>query len=264
MPDHIFKTIYFPRERTRRGRSARVTISIPKESNDPKFTKQFLAYIQSLSSRDFRLAMQDPFLEDLERQAIAQNISFSDTCLYELLQHYHNCVGLDINSLQTNIQLKLPLDYEGYCDVGVTFRESHHQRIHGWYPYVEGFSATYVRDTLLRSGLTPRNVYDPFGGAGTTQLAASCLGISSFYSEINPFMCFVAETKVKAAVWARNNLEILHSITAKYLQYMTPKWLDELGAKIDLDAFEATFPSRNFFEERHLRHLLAVVTLLTL
>ena len=257
MPDQVFKTIYFPRERTRRGKSARVTISIPTESSDPKFTKQFLAYIQSLSSRDFRLAIQDPFLEDLERQAATGDISFSDTCLHGLLQHYHNCIIVDINSLQTDIQLELPLNYEGSCDVGVTFRESHHQGLHGWYPYVEGFSATYVRDTLLRSGLPPRTVYDPFGGAGTTQLAASCLGISSFYSEINPFMCFVAETKVKAAAWARNNLETLHRVTAKYLQYMTPKCLDELGAEVDLDAFEAAFPGRDFFEEQHLRHLLA-------
>lgn len=252
MPEQVFKRIYFPRERTRRGKSARVTVSIPTESSNSKFTKHFLVYTQSLSSRDFRLAIQDPFLEDLEKQAATEGMSFSDTCLHQLLQHYHNCT-----TEKTHTQLELPLNFEGYRDIGVTFRESRHQGVHGWYPYVEGFSATYIRDTLLRSGLLPRTVYDPFAGSGTTQLAASCLGISSFYSEINPFMCFVAETKVKSAAWARNNLETLHRITAEYLQYMTPEQLDKLGADVKLDAFEAAFPNRDFFEERHLRHILA-------
>src|SRR5688572_195006 len=81
--------------------------------------------------------------------------------------------------------------------VGVTFQASKRLPFHRWYPYVEGFSAAYVRDCLLR--FSPlRNVYDPFGGAGTTQLEASILGVPSYYSEINPFMRFVAETKINA------------------------------------------------------------------
>lgn len=257
MSEKLFKTIYFPRERTRNEKSTRVTINIPIKSSNPNFSKQFLAYTQSLSSRDFRLAIEDPFLEDLEKEAVSKGISFSDTCLHRLLQHYNNCTLVDINCQQTHTQLNLPLAYESHQDVGVTFRESHHQGVHGWYPYVEGFSATYVRDTLLRSGLPPRTVYDPFAGAGTTLLAASFLGISSFYSEINPFMCFVTETKVKAAAWARNNLKTFHRITTEYLQYMTPERLDKLSEDVDLDAFETAFPGRDFFEERHLRHLLA-------
>jgi hypothetical protein len=79
MPQHTFKTIYFPRERTRRGKPAKVTISIPKVSNNPKFTKQFLAYTQSLSSSNFRMAIKDPFLEDLEKQAIDEGISSPPT-----------------------------------------------------------------------------------------------------------------------------------------------------------------------------------------
>src|SRR5579871_5912815 len=76
--------------------------------------------------------------------------------------------------------------------VGITFRDSKRTAFHRWYPYVQGFSAEYVREVLARFGAV-KHVYDPFGGAGTTQLEASIQGIASSYSEINPFMRFVAE-----------------------------------------------------------------------
>lgn len=263
-----FKTIYFPRERCRSGKSARVTISLPAKPNGNSITEQFIAYARSMSSRDFRLALDDPFLEDLEEQASIKAKSLSDTCLSLLLQHYSKFASSSTVAKHEIVQqLTLPmLDSGKQLDIsspepekqnGVNFQESRRQPVHGWYPYVEGFSATYVRDALLRGGTPPRTVYDPFGGAGTTQLVASYLGIKSFYSEINPFMAFVAETKVKAASWARQNLKITKGVIAEFLAQLTPEYLTELGQQIDLTAYAQAFPERDFFEEMHLRHLLA-------
>jgi DNA modification methylase len=150
------------------------------------------------------------------------------------------------------------LSFEG--GFGVTFRESKRLPVHGWYPYVEGFSARYVHDVLHRFDL-PASVHDPFGGAGTTQLTASLLGVPSSYAEVNPFMAFVAETKVTAAAQARRNLPRVRRVFSQFLEQLHEGALDRIAATINLACFETTFPGRDFFEERPLRHLLAARSL---
>lgn len=129
--------------------------------------------------------------------------------------------------------------------------------MHSWYPYVEGFAARCVRDTLLRGGSPPSNVYDPFGGAGTTQLTASMMQIPAFYAEVNPFMVFVAETKVNRSAWGRNNLATVRKVFARFLEQLDASTLDRLGTQVDLASYATAFPGRDFFVERNLRNLLA-------
>ena len=129
--------------------------------------------------------------------------------------------------------------------------------MHGWYPYVEGFSAAYVEEQLLsRRNAQPRSIYDPFGGSGTTQLVAACLGIPTFYSEVNPLMVFVAETKVTSASWCRRNSEILGSAVSDYLGTLYSDEFLERALETSLDDFNQAFPGRDFFEDRHLKELL--------
>lgn len=142
--------------------------------------------------------------------------------------------------------------------LGLTFRESRLRRVHGWYPYVEGFSAGYVETQLLErlgSG-TVDNVYDPFGGAGTTQLVAVCMGTPAYYSEVNPLMAFVTETKITAARWCRRNLDITTEVVAGYIDELATDSFLEASEAIGLEDYERAFPGRDFFEEKHLKQLL--------
>jgi DNA modification methylase len=152
----------------------------------------------------------------------------------------------------------LPLEpqFQTSKDIGVTFQDSKSMEVHRWYPYVEGFSAKYVEEKILENGVL-ENIYDPFGGSGTTQLAATKLGINSFYSEVNPFMSFIAEAKVKDASWMRHNLEISRKIALLFIESIVPEKLTLLGLKIDLSDYLRAFPERDFFEEKNIRDLLA-------
>src|SRR5947209_6290651 len=107
--------------------------------------------------------------------------------------------------------------------VGITFRESKASPIHRWYPYVEGFSADYIRSRLLELGKKIKVIYDPFGGAGTTQLESSMLGLPSFFSEVNPFMAFVASTKVNATAWACQHINLLKNYSKLYIEQLKNK-----------------------------------------
>src|SRR4051794_10392886 len=75
------------------------------------------------------------------------------------------------------------------------FDDNRDRPIHRWYPFVEGYSADLVG--LALGDLPPSGVLlDPFGGSGTTALAASLAGYDCLFCEINPYLAWVAEMKV--------------------------------------------------------------------
>lgn len=270
MPPCTFKTLSFPATRTRTGSPAKVTISIPREPSEPSFPAAFLDYVRSLTGQGLRMALGDPYLEDLEATSQRESRSFSNTCLHRLTESFHASDGrTHRNGVAPRLlglgDDALPCAEDGpeadEGGFGVTFRESKRLPVHGWYPYVEGFSTHYVHDALLRFGSLPRSVYDPFGGAGTTQLTASLLGVPSAYAEVNPFMVFVAETKVTVAAQARRNLPQVRRAFSRFLERLDEPTLDRLGAEVSLASYGTTFPNRDFFEQRHLRHLLAARSL---
>src|SRR6266516_1235773 len=140
--------------------------------------------------------------------------------------------------------------------LGITFRESKIRPVHRWYPYVEGFDAEYVRSRIASVRGNVRALYDPFGGAGTMPLEASKLGIQSFFSEVNPFMAFVALTKVNAVEWARRHLKILEDCAVAYTRELNSKHFRENAKAVSLTAYHQAFPERNFFDENDLRELI--------
>jgi hypothetical protein len=140
----------------------------------------------------------------------------------------------------------------------LTFQDSLLRRVHGWYPYVEGFSATYVEEQLLsRLDQQIGSVYDPFGGSGTAQLVTACMGTPSYYSEVNPLMVFVAETKVTSARWCRRNRDVLQEAVSEYLTALYSDDFDQRAQEVSLADYHQAFPKRDFFEPKHLKELLA-------
>lgn len=80
---------------------------------------------------------------------------------------------------------------------GGTFALNKNEPIHNWYSYVEGYSSCLIEHQIRELFSEDiKTVYDPFGGAGTTPLVASQRGIKPYYSESNPFMCQVINTKI--------------------------------------------------------------------
>jgi DNA modification methylase len=160
-------------------------------------------------------------------------------------------IAMPTSQLALSFPSQFPAD-----TLGVTFRDSKRRAFHRWYPYVQGFSADYVREVLARFGPT-LHIYDPFGGAGTTQLEASIQGIASSYSEINPFMRFVAETKINSSIWARRNSLLFEETCRQYLRRLEGRTLKQHARRLSLKKYDQAFGGRDFFEEEHLRDLLA-------
>jgi hypothetical protein len=84
---HRFKTIYFPGDRVMSGEATRVTVSLPGVDG-PQDQRGFANFASSLSSYDFRVALGDPVLEDLEEMARQEDRSLSNTCV-RILRDVH-------------------------------------------------------------------------------------------------------------------------------------------------------------------------------
>lgn len=80
------------------------------------------------------------------------------------------------------------------------FDDNRARPIHRWYPFVEGYSDELVGDEL--ASVEPGHelgLLDPFGGSGTTALAASLRGYDSMFCEVNPYLAWIADVKVNVA-----------------------------------------------------------------
>ena len=77
------------------------------------------------------------------------------------------------------------------------FVKNSDERFHRWWPYLEGFSAEFVRDVLSELEISPGHlVLDPFSGSGTTNLTCKLAGIDSIGIEINPTMHSILKSKL--------------------------------------------------------------------
>lgn len=102
---------------------------------------------------------------------------------------------------------------DGPVGVGV-FSSNMFRPIHRWYPFVEGFSSALVAYALAESPDPPDSIFDPFGGSGTTALTASSLGHTSSFTEVNPYLAWLADVKVNQARAGAADTAGLHALAA--------------------------------------------------
>lgn len=138
---------------------------------------------------------------------------------------------------------------------GGTFSLNKTEPIHRWYSYVEGYSSCLIIEelkTLLALKPNVETIYDPFCGTGTTALVASAHGIKSFYSESNPFMQTVIETKV-------NGVQSLdaNAVTAKLIEYLAS--INDIKTK----KYSSWNGFEKFFGETQLNELLTIKDLIS-
>lgn len=138
---------------------------------------------------------------------------------------------------------------------GGTFSLNKTEPIHRWYSYVEGYSSCLIAEELKNLlALNPNieTIYDPFCGTGTTSLVASTYGIKSFYSESNPFMQTVIETKINGV----QKLDV-NTVNTKLIEYLT------LINEIIIEKFTSWNGFEKFFGERQLNELLTIKELIS-
>lgn len=92
------------------------------------------------------------------------------------------------------------------------FNKNKKKYIHGWYPFVEGYSKEFIKSILDELDYVPQHCMDPFSGSGTTAVELQKYNIKCTSFEVNPFMFNLAKSKMRTdyTITAfKSNLEFL-------------------------------------------------------
>ena len=141
-----------------------------------------------------------------------------------------------------------------------TFRDSSEAPLHSWFPYLEGYSPRFVERVRHQYLRDAQRIIEPFAGSGTTPIVLGQVGIECAFSEANPAMVFIAETKL--AVLRLGELErkalarSLMSLAGKLPQRVAAATTDE-GLKA---SYATTFGASVFFDEPALDAILRLRT----
>jgi hypothetical protein len=77
-----------------------------------------------------------------------------------------------------------------------TFRDSSEAPLHSWFPYIEGYSPRFVERIRHEYLGDAKRIVEPFAGTGTTPIVLGQAGVACAFSEANPAMVFIAQTKL--------------------------------------------------------------------
>lgn len=134
-----------------------------------------------------------------------------------------------------------------------TFILNKTESIHRWYSYLEGYSSCLIDDLICSIGVDNiKTIYDPFCGTGTTALVASKYGISSYYSETNPFMRMVIETKINCVKRLRES-SVGSSHLRAFLERLKQYKYRRKSKDPVWDGFEKYFDDRVLFQIQDLK-----------
>ncbi|WP_288307788.1 hypothetical protein [uncultured Muribaculum sp.] len=217
-----FKTISFVE-----GEPKTLTISFSDKEN------LLYSSLSSLSSNDIR-------------SLIGVN---SLMILTELAKSQHRTLSQQIKFLASEaIRKKSILPEE------VTFKAGKNEPFQRWYPYIEGYSPSFVKTLIENNNLHDIVVYEPFAGTGTTILASDSKGIDTVYSEVNPLLRLLISLKIKIQSLGENNR---NAIANEFLNvYNTVKnSLREKDSELE-NAYYSVFKKSKYFSDEIFNTIL--------
>lgn len=142
-----------------------------------------------------------------------------------------------------------------------TFRDSGHAPLHSWFPYLEGYSPRFVERVRHEYLHKATKILEPFAGAGTTPIVLGQAGIACAYSEANPAMAFIAQTKLavlRLPLNGRQRLTRKLTKIARDLPHCVSLAPTDDGLRV---AYLNTFGKSVFFDGASLETILRLRTL---
>lgn len=183
-----YKNVYFADCPQTKSSRASLTLAFGKDDRD------IYEGIRHLSSDTLRQALGYESFLTLQQDAKGQDRSVNALCL-SILRKKINENGDSRSPYLPGLDASNPISID---PIQATFNGGRHEPLHDWYPYLEGYSPAFVETIVGHYCPNAQKIFDPFSGTGTTPLTASRLGITAYYSEINPLLQFLTDSKIVA------------------------------------------------------------------
>ena len=166
-----FKSVYFSDYPSMDSKEKSITLAF-NEPEAPYYTK-----IKELSSEELRELIGIKSYKQLTLFAKKEERSLNQAVKYLIKKNFDRFSIINPND--------------------VTFVNSKSIPFQRWYPFIEGYSPEFVKSLINNYCKKVACIYDPFVGTGTTIFAADKLNVKTVYSEINPLLQFLIQTKIK-------------------------------------------------------------------
>lgn len=231
-----FKTVYFPDPGVSDAGQKNLKLAFSERDDD------IYNLVHPISSHDVRQLLGFAGYEDLRKAAGDDDLPLNTFCMRLLRQR---CRALRESSVQYALPGLSPLSLP-FSPIHATFKGGEKEPLHLWYPFLEGYSPSFVREVLQQHAPEARRVLDPFAGTGTTPLTAARMSLNSFYCELNPLLQFLIQAKFRALTLTSSlkqaTLDILTQISADFGGRVTREPTDG-----DLDLAHARVFGRSVF-----------------
>ena len=136
---------------------------------------------------------------------------------------------------------------KNYYGTSATHTGGKGEIFHDWYPYLEGFSSSFVSSVYEKYLSNAKKILDPFSGIGTTPIYLTINGIKSYYCEVNPVLQHLVISKSQVL-----NLERIEKIKLVNKIEKVKKNLQNLNSEnkdLELDKnYKFLFNKSIFFE----------------
>lgn len=123
-----------------------------------------------------------------------------------------------------------------------------------WYPFKEAFAPELIERALNETSGAVRHIVDPFGGSGTTALAAQFFGVKPTTIEVNPFLVDLIEAKI-ASINCDIATKSFKKVVKRVLKEAHPKNPEFRGAPATF--IEPGYKGRYIFSKAVARRFLA-------
>lgn len=222
-----FKSIYFP---DRSDSNKNVTLAFNENESD------IFNAVKNLSTEEFRQLIQIKDYEDLKKKS-------EDEC-----RPVNQYVKMILKNKVGKTKILKSRD--------VTFVGSKKVPFQRWYPYIEGYSPDFIDYIIDNYCPDAKSIYDPFAGTGTTLFSAGYKNINSLYSEINPLLVFLTETKIKIL---KDN-EISRLFLSQEISNISDKIFEEIDKFPESEELKTNylslFKKSKYFDDKTFRKVL--------
>lgn len=145
---------------------------------------------------------------------------------------------------------------DGMTKKDVTFVKSKDTPFQRWYPYIEGYSPDFVKSLIKNFEIKDTLIYEPFAGTGTTIFAADEEGLSTVYSEVNPLLQYLIQTKTNVLI-AKETLRKKLSDNLKVIGESILQSLDKFEEDKSLkESYKTIFADSKYFSDEILCQIL--------
>jgi hypothetical protein len=144
----------------------------------------------------------------------------------------------------------------------VTFKNAKTERIHRWFPYLEGFAEKFIQDLIFGSGLNPRSIYEPFAGSGTLPVYCQNNNVDVYFSEVNPFLHHLIQLKLDLLALNLRDRELLISELDMLIEGFDSKVLSSRPSESLQNSYLKVFGDSKYFADENFDHVLRLRTVI--